>query len=51
MESAVRRVEGEERVSEVARMMSGRTTAAALARAGELLREGKRDRRGAGEAG
>jgi DNA repair ATPase RecN len=36
----VRRVDGEERVSEIARMMSGRTTAAAMARAGELLREG-----------
>jgi DNA repair protein RecN (Recombination protein N) len=41
VESGVRRVEGEERVAEVARMMSGRTTAAALARAGELLREGE----------
>ena len=41
VESGVRRVEGEERVAEVARMMSGRTTAAALARAAELLREGE----------
>ena len=40
VESTVRRVEGEERVSEIARMMSGRTTVAAMARAGELLREG-----------
>jgi DNA repair protein RecN (Recombination protein N) len=40
VESTVRRVDGEERVSEIARMMSGRTTAAAMARAGELLREG-----------
>jgi DNA repair ATPase RecN len=40
VESTVHRVEGEERVSEIARMMSGRTTAAAMARAGELLREG-----------
>jgi DNA repair protein RecN (Recombination protein N) len=39
-ESTVRRVEGEERVEEVARMMSGRSTAAALARATELLQEG-----------
>ena len=38
VESEVRRVEGDERVSEIARMMSGRTTAAALARAVELLR-------------
>jgi DNA repair protein RecN (Recombination protein N) len=40
VESGVRRVEGDERVAEVARMMSGRTTAAALARAAELLQEG-----------
>ena len=38
--SEVRRVSGEERVAEVARMMSGRTTEAALARATELLQEG-----------
>jgi DNA repair protein RecN (Recombination protein N) len=38
--SEVRRVAGEERVTEVARMMSGRTTEAALARATELLHEG-----------
>jgi DNA repair protein RecN (Recombination protein N) len=41
VESGVRRVEGQERVAEVARMMSGRSTAAALARAAELLREGE----------
>jgi len=40
VESGVRRVEGRERVDEVARMMSGRSTAAALARATELLQEG-----------
>jgi DNA repair protein RecN (Recombination protein N) len=40
VESGVRRVEGQERVDEVARMMSGRSTAAALARATELLQEG-----------
>jgi DNA repair protein RecN (Recombination protein N) len=40
VESEVRRVDGEERVAEVARMMSGRTTEAALARAAELLEEG-----------
>ncbi|MGO8686227.1 MAG: DNA repair protein RecN [Candidatus Dormibacteria bacterium] len=38
--SEVRRVEGDERIIEVARMMSGRTTEAALARAIELLQEG-----------
>ncbi len=38
--SRVDRVEADQRVSEVARMMSGRTTAAALARAAELLAEG-----------
>jgi DNA repair protein RecN (Recombination protein N) len=38
--SEVRRVESEERITEVARMMSGRTTEAALARATELLEEG-----------
>src|SRR5205807_877028 len=37
---AVRAVDGEERVAEVARLMSGRQTAAALARARELLEEG-----------
>jgi DNA repair protein RecN (Recombination protein N) len=39
--SAVVRVEGAARVDEVARMMSGRTTAAALRRAAELLEEGR----------
>ena len=38
--SSVRAVDGEERVAEVARLMSGRQTAAALARARELLEEG-----------
>ena len=38
VESTVRRVDGEERVSEIARMMSGRTTAAAMARAGPDVR-------------
>ncbi len=38
--SRVDRVEADQRVSEVARMMSGRTTAAALTRAAELLAEG-----------
>ena len=38
------RVSGEERLVEVARLMSGRTTKAALARAAELLREGQRER-------
>ena len=38
--SEVHRVNGEERTAEVARMMSGRTTEAALARATELLQEG-----------
>ena len=44
VESGVRRVEGEERVAEVARMMSGRTTAAALARAGGAAPGGRGDR-------
>lgn len=38
--SEVERVVGDRRVSEIARMMSGRGTAAALARAAELLSEG-----------
>ena len=38
--SEVGRVEAAERVAEVARMMSGRTTTAALTRAAELLEEG-----------
>jgi len=38
--ASVRAVDGEERVAEVARLMSGRQTAAALARARELLEEG-----------
>jgi DNA repair protein RecN (Recombination protein N) len=38
--SSVRAVDGEERVAEVARLMSGRRTEAALARARELLDEG-----------
>ena len=42
--SVVEVVSGAERVEEVARLLSGRGTAAALARAGELLREGGTDR-------
>jgi DNA repair ATPase RecN len=34
-------VDGEDRVTEIARLMSGRTTEAALARARELLDEGR----------
>jgi DNA repair protein RecN (Recombination protein N) len=41
-------LEGEQRLHEIARLMSGRPTAAALRRAGELLREGSA---GAGPAG
>lgn len=41
--STVERVGAQRRVAEVARMMSGRTTPAALARAAELLREGGGD--------
>jgi len=40
-QTAVAAVEDEERVAEIARLMSGRTTAAALARARELLDEGR----------
>ena len=40
-ETSVAVVEGEERVGEIARLMSGRTTVAALARARELLEEGR----------
>jgi DNA repair protein RecN (Recombination protein N) len=40
-ETTVAAVEGEERVGEIARLMSGRSTAAALARARELLEEGR----------
>jgi DNA repair protein RecN (Recombination protein N) len=40
-ETTVGVVEGEEREAEIARLMSGRTTAAALARARELLEEGR----------
>jgi DNA repair protein RecN (Recombination protein N) len=43
--SAVERIDAERRVVEVARMMSGRTTAAALARSAELLDEGSGARR------
>ena len=39
-------VTGDERVSEIARLMSGRTTAAALIRAAELLEEGASGDRG-----
>jgi len=39
--TAVQAVDGEERVAEIARLMSGRTTAAALARARELVEEGR----------
>jgi DNA repair protein RecN (Recombination protein N) len=51
LESRVRRVDADERLTEVARLMSGRTTKAALARADELLVEGSggaRRRRTAG---
>jgi DNA repair protein RecN (Recombination protein N) len=41
-------LQGEQRLHEIARLMSGRPTAAALRRAGELLREGSA---GAGPAG
>jgi DNA repair protein RecN (Recombination protein N) len=40
-------VAGEERVREIARLMSGRTTEAALARAAEILEEGSRGDRAA----
>jgi DNA repair protein RecN (Recombination protein N) len=40
-ETTVAAVDGEERVAEIARLMSGRTTAAALARARELVEEGR----------
>jgi DNA repair protein RecN (Recombination protein N) len=40
-QTTVAAVEGEERVAEIARLMSGRTTAAALARARELVEEGR----------
>jgi len=40
-ETTVAAVEGDDRVAEVARLLSGRTTAAALARAAELLEEGR----------
>ncbi len=40
-QTSVAAVEGEERVAEIARLMSGRTTEAALARARELLEEGR----------
>jgi len=40
-ETSVAAVAGEERVAEIARLMSGRTTDAALARARELLEEGR----------
>ena len=40
-ETTVATVEGEERVAEIARLLSGRGTAAALARARELLEEGR----------
>jgi DNA repair protein RecN (Recombination protein N) len=40
-ETSVAAVAGEERVAEIARLMSGRTTEAALARARELLEEGR----------
>jgi DNA repair protein RecN (Recombination protein N) len=49
LESRVRRVDADDRLTEVARLMSGRTTEAALARADELLLEGRgtaRRRRG-----
>lgn len=39
-------VAGDERVREIARLMSGRTTDAALTRAAELLEEGSRSDRG-----
>jgi DNA repair protein RecN (Recombination protein N) len=39
-------VAGDDRVREIARLMSGRTTEAALARAAELLEEGSRSDRG-----
>jgi DNA repair protein RecN (Recombination protein N) len=40
-ETSVAVVDGEERVAEIARLMSGRTTDAALARARELVEEGR----------
>jgi DNA repair protein RecN (Recombination protein N) len=40
-QTAVAVVDGEERVTEIARLMSGRTTEAAMARARELLEEGR----------
>lgn len=40
-QTAVDAVEGEQRVAEIARLMSGRTTDAALARARELVEEGR----------
>jgi DNA repair ATPase RecN len=40
-QTTVAAVDAEERVAEIARLMSGRTTDAALARARELVEEGR----------